>query len=102
MKGVMMVRTQIQVTEMQSQILKQLAAQRGVSLAELIRQAIELLIQKAQEPEIDIEAKRRRARQISGKFRSGVPDLAVNHDYYLDEAYAYFHQSAKLADENLR
>ncbi len=97
-----MVRTQIQLTEAQVQALKQLAAQRGASMAELIRQAIELLIQKVQEPEIDREEKRRRARKISGKFRSGVPDLGVNHDYYLDEAYAYFHQSAKLADENLR
>lgn len=97
-----MVRTQIQLTEVQSQRLKQLAAQQGVSLAELVRQAIELLIQKVQEPEIDIEEKRRRARQISGKFRSGIQDLAVNHDHYLDEAYAYFHQSAKLANENLR
>ncbi len=40
-----MVRTQIQLTEEQAEALKRLAAQKNVSVAELIRQSVEALIQ---------------------------------------------------------
>ena len=29
----------------------------------------------------------RRARAVAGRFRSGCPDLAEEHDRYLDEAF---------------
>lgn len=101
-----MVRTQIQLTKAQSEALKKIAVQQGQSMAELIRQSVDLLLQKAQKPAGDSDEKRQRAIAISGKFRSGLSDFAVNHDAYLDEAYTYFHPPTKLtpdlSDEHLR
>ena len=80
-----MVRTQIQLTERQTQRLKALAKQRGVSMAELIRQSIDSLLDS---PEIiDHEERKRRALSIVGIAGPDVPDLSTNHDYYLEEAY---------------
>jgi hypothetical protein len=80
-----MVRTQIQLTERQTQRLKALAKQRGVSMAELIRQSVDSLLDS---PEIiDHEERKRRALSIIGLFPSDVPDLSTNHDEYLAEAY---------------
>jgi hypothetical protein len=80
-----MVRTQVQLTETQAQLLKQFAVQEDHSIAELIRQAIDLwLANKMKAP--NLEEKRRRAQLVPSHFRSGLPDLAVNHDYYLAEA----------------
>lgn len=42
-----MVRTQIQLTEQQAESLKAAAARRGVSMAELIRQSIDQLLEKS-------------------------------------------------------
>jgi Arc/MetJ-type ribon-helix-helix transcriptional regulator len=80
-----MIRTQIQLTEQQTRRLKALAQERGVSMAELIRQSIDTLLDS---PEIsDREERKRRALSIIGMFRSDVPDLSTNHDQYLAEAY---------------
>jgi hypothetical protein len=35
-----------------------------------------------------IEELRRRATAAAGRFRSGVTDLSLNHDRYLEEAYS--------------
>jgi Arc/MetJ-type ribon-helix-helix transcriptional regulator len=37
---------------------------------------------------IDPEERRRRAIAAAGRFRSGVTDLAANHDRYLEDSYA--------------
>lgn len=79
-----MVRTQIQLTERQVQGLKSLAAARGVSMAELIRESVDRLIETP--TAIDPEERKRRALAIIG-IVSDVPDLGVNHDEYLAEAY---------------
>jgi len=80
-----MVRTQIQLTERQTQRLKALAKERGVSMAELIRQSVDTLLDSPET--IDREERKRRALSIIGMFRSDVPDLSTNHDEYLAEAY---------------
>lgn len=80
-----MIRTQIQLTEEQSQTLKEMAQERGVSMAELIRQSIENFIRARNQ--LTLEEKRRRALSIVGIAASGVTDLGVNHDDYLVEAY---------------
>jgi hypothetical protein len=80
-----MVRTQIQLTERQTQRLKALAKQRGVSMAELIRQSVDTLLESPETT--DREERKRRALSIVGMFRSDVPDLSTNHDQYLAEAY---------------
>jgi hypothetical protein len=81
-----LVRTQIQLTEEQSHTLKALAAQRGVSVAELIRQSVDSLIRSS--TGVSEEERRRRAIAAAGKFRSGQNDIATHHDDYLTEAYA--------------
>jgi predicted DNA-binding ribbon-helix-helix protein len=78
-------RTQIQLTDEQSQELKRLAAQRRTSVAELIRQAAEEILR---ESSILGRAERKeRARAIAGRFRSGKRDLSTEHDEYLAEVY---------------
>lgn len=77
-----MIRTQIQLTEEQARALKELAAERGVSMAELIRQSVEQLLKQRERAE-----KWRRAREIVGKYHGGPSDVSVNHDKYLDEIY---------------
>lgn len=80
-----MVRTQVQLASEQSRILKQLAAARGVSVAELIREGVQLLI--AASAGADMESRVKRAIAVAGRFRSGVSDLSIHHDRYLQEAY---------------
>lgn len=81
-----MVRTQIQLTEDQSRALKSLSAQRGVPVAELIRQSVDNFLRSS--VGLDDQERRWRAITAAGKFRSGQNDVAVNHDNYLAEAYA--------------
>jgi non-ribosomal peptide synthetase component F len=80
-----MIRTQIQLTEQQTQRLKALAKERGVSMAELIRQSVDTLLESPETT--DREERKRRALSIIGMFRSDAPDLSINHDEYLAEAY---------------
>jgi len=80
-----MIRTQIQLSESQARALKVLAAQRGVSMAGLIRQAVDHLIGEVDEG-ISVE-RRQRAMALTGRFHSGVTDLSSQHDRYLTESY---------------
>jgi Arc/MetJ-type ribon-helix-helix transcriptional regulator len=80
-----MVRTQIQLPEQQVTLLKRLAAQQHVSMAELIRRAVDLLTLS---PDVtSIKERRERALAAVGRFHSGSGDLATRHDDYLAEAF---------------
>lgn len=79
-----MIRTQIQLTEEQACALKKLAARRGVSMAELIRQGAERILA---EQDQDQDQKWRRAAALLGRYSDDACDVAVNHDHYLDDAY---------------
>jgi Ribbon-helix-helix domain len=79
------IRTQIQLTNEQSTALKTLAARNGVSVAELIRRAVESLIQSA--GTVDEAERRRRAMAVAGRFHSEAANLAEEHDRYLADAY---------------
>jgi Arc/MetJ-type ribon-helix-helix transcriptional regulator len=57
-----MVRTQVQLTENQAQLLKKLAAQENQSVAEVIRQAIDLWLANNMKATSNLVEKRRRAR----------------------------------------
>ncbi len=80
-----MIRTQIQLTKEQADRLKKLAAERRLSVARLIRQAVEALIKSS--AAVGDEERRKRAIAAAGRFRSGVSDLSTAHDKYLNEAY---------------
>jgi hypothetical protein len=80
-----MVRTQIQLTEDQAARMKAAAARKGVSMAELIRQAIEMLLARGgerSEGELRI-----RAAEAAGRFHSGLKTVAVDHDSFLSEDF---------------
>jgi hypothetical protein len=80
-----MVRTQIQLTERQAKIIKAMAKAQGISAAEIIRRAIDELMQS--NLMVDEANKRARALRIVGRFRSGRHDISKNHDAYLSETY---------------
>jgi len=76
-------RTQIQLTDKQIEAVRAIAASKGVSIAEIIRMSVENFIEK-EKLNIRLEQKKR-ALSVAGKFRSGLNDLAQNHDKYLAE-----------------
>jgi len=80
-----MVRTQIQLSEGQVASLRTLAAERSISMAEIIRQAVEAYL--ATFRGAGTQELRARAIAAAGRFRSGVTDLSEAHDRHLDEAY---------------
>ncbi len=77
-----MIRTQIQLTEQQASALKDMAARRNVSLAELIRQAVDSIVAESER-----EDKWRRAAALLGRYHDEAQDVSVNHDRYLEEIY---------------
>ncbi|MBI4729601.1 MAG: ribbon-helix-helix domain-containing protein [Acidobacteria bacterium] len=80
-----MLRTQVQFTEEQGRRLRRLAAEMGVSVSELVRRGVELLLRSEEEPPgADVHE---RALAAVGRFRSGCRDIAAEHDRYLDEAF---------------
>lgn len=78
----LMKRTQIQLDEHKAEALRRLAADRGVSVAELIRRAVDRVLAEG-----DHEERVRRALAVVGKFSSGVRDAGVEHDRELAEAF---------------
>lgn len=78
-----MIRTQIQLDERQLAALRSRAAQEGVSMSELIRRGVDLLLASA--PGGNAEERIKRAMAVAGRFRSGVPDLSTDHDRYFME-----------------
>jgi len=87
----MMIRTQIQLEEAQYHTLKEMAARQHTSVAELIRRAVDRLLETS--GIIPQEERRRRALAIIGMFHSGKSDISVRHDEYLDEAYGEWSSS---------
>jgi hypothetical protein len=77
-----MERTQISLTLEQMRRLRRASTQRGVSMAHLIREAVDAYVPDA---EADREARVRRAFAAAGQFHSGVSDLSERHDDYLAE-----------------
>ena len=72
-----MVRTQILLKEHQHLVLKELSRQRGVSLSELVREAVDSLLQQEQRSTVE------RAKALLGEFAADRSDVAADHDRYL-------------------
>ena len=77
-----MERTQISLTTDQMRRLREVASKRGVSMAHLIRDAVEAYVV---EPPVDRDELVRRARAAAGQFASGLTDISARHDDYLAE-----------------
>ena len=87
-------RTQVLLEEEQVRRLREEAARRGLSMAEIIREALEEHLAKARArgsdkgPKVrEREELRRRALAVVGRFSSGSHDIAEEHDRELEEAY---------------
>jgi predicted DNA-binding protein len=79
-----MIRTQIQLTNEQAERLRRLAAARGVSMAALVREGVERVLE-----DDDREERWRRALSVIGKYSSGeAANVSEDHDQYLEEIYA--------------
>ena len=80
-----MVRTQVQLHEEQLRELRARALAQNVSVSELIRRAVDLMVLADSLP--SAKQRRRRALAAAGRFSSGRSDIAEHHDAYLAEAF---------------
>ncbi|MBM3749107.1 MAG: CopG family transcriptional regulator [Acidobacteria bacterium] len=80
-----MVRTQVQLTERQLHALRQRSSATGRSIADLIRQGVELYVGPEQRP--NREEQIERALRVAGKFSSGSAGGSQEHDRHLAEAW---------------
>ncbi len=75
-----MIRTQVQLSDEQMRALKAIAAEQGVSIAALIREAVDRQLAVG-----SVRARRERLIRSIGGFRSGHVDVSGEHDRYLGE-----------------
>ena len=75
-----MKRVQLQLTDEQAAALRRHADETGEAMAATVRTALDEWIAKHER-----DALWERALAVSGKFHSGLGDLAENHDFYLGE-----------------
>ena len=80
-----MVRTQIQLPEAQAEAIRRIAADKHVSMAEIVRQGVELYLRNASMPRPD--TMRQRALTAAGAFHSGHQATSRDHDRVLAEAF---------------
>ena len=80
-----MVRTQILLTVEQAARLHELAVSEGKSMAELVRQGVDYVLQSRLLA--TREERQQWALSVVGQFSADTPDLAHEHDRYLAEGY---------------
>jgi hypothetical protein len=81
-----MIRTQIQLTEEQAAKLKRIAADRGVSMAEVIRDAVDRLPRRDDRRE-RLERAIHALRTSHVRDVEGKTDVSARHDEYLADIY---------------
>jgi predicted DNA-binding protein len=75
-----MIRTQISISQAQARRLRRLAADRGISMAHVVREAIDAY---APDDAAARDERVRRAISAAGRFSSGLSDVSDRHDEYL-------------------
>lgn len=80
-----MVRTQVQLTETQLEALRRLSASTGKSIADLVRQGVDLYLRS--QPRLSRDEQIRRALEAAGSFASGRRNVSAEHDRYLAELF---------------
>ncbi len=88
-----MIRTQIQLEEKQYHTLKEMAAEYKVSVATLVRQGVDMLIEKKEKPSREELGQRvldfiKKIEENPDKFKDieGKTDVSTNHDEYFAQA----------------
>ena len=76
-------RTQVLFTQEQLKKLKAEARRRKVSLAQLVREAVDAYLKQREREEL-----RRRALSVVGRFSSGQSGISRDHDRELERIYA--------------
>ncbi len=77
-----MIRTQIQLDEDDMERVRRAAARRGCSVASFVRESVKSsLDQTEKDDRIHL------AKEVAGRYRSGLGDLSRNHDAYLDHGW---------------
>ena len=80
-----MLRTQIQLTDAQSEEIRRIASHQHKSMAEIIRQGLDFFLRSC--VAVSQDERIARARAVSGRFRSGSADGSTRHDDHLAAAY---------------
>jgi hypothetical protein len=78
-------RTQIQLRETQIRSLRQLSAEHGVSIADIVRQSVDLYL--TTQSLGDRNERIERALKVIGKYSSGSNSGSTDHDAHLAEAF---------------
>ncbi|MGH7572848.1 MAG: CopG family transcriptional regulator [Gemmatimonadota bacterium] len=87
-----MIRTQIQLTPKQYERLKRLASERGVSLAQLVRDGVDELLAR-----LDRDDRWERFLAVVGKFGDPAEveeDVGREHDRHLEEIFGSWRRSS--------
>lgn len=77
-----MVRTQIQLTDAQVALLKEMAHENNESLAAVIRKAVDQFLLREQPSRRLLY---RQAMAAVGKYGAGIHDISIEHDRYFEE-----------------
>ncbi len=80
-----MVRTQIQLTEKQLRHLRGLASSTGRSIADLVREGVDLYLQARHRP--SREETIQKAREVAGQFASGSPGGGREPDQHYADGF---------------
>jgi hypothetical protein len=80
-----MVRTQIQLTERQMDDLRRESEREHLSIAEIIRRALDETSTRS--VAVSRDELKQRAKSVAGRFTSGRSDVSTEHDRHLDEAF---------------
>ncbi|MBU2600802.1 MAG: hypothetical protein KKA32_01330 [Actinobacteria bacterium] len=86
-----MIRRQIEFTEQQAVALRRAAQERGLSMSEVVRQAVDAHF--AAQPGPDRATLRAHARALVGAFPGSEADVARRHDAYLANSIADWHRA---------
>ena len=80
-----MVRKMVLISETQARRLEQRAKMEGVSMSELFRRGLDIVLEtRPRSDEV-----RKKALSAVGAFSSGDTDVSERHDDYLAEAYSH-------------
>jgi len=77
-----MIRTQIQLEEEIFEQLRKEAARRSCSVSAFVRVSVKTALRESER-----EVGGSRLKELGGKYRSGLGDLARNHDAYLENGW---------------
>lgn len=77
------IRTEVELSEEQATALRQIAAAEGRSVEDVIRESVDAYA--ASRNARSREGRKAAAMSVAGRFHSGLSDLAERHDDYLAE-----------------